>query len=99
MQMVALYRDPQGKKIFGNVIIHSPEDTEKVTLQAERSRILALEKEIQSLQTQLKQQHSVSITLSVCKYCSLRIYVLHIQNFSCKNFSCQIFLLHNTLHW
>ena len=59
--MIALYRDPQGKKIFGNVVIHSSENTEKVTLQAERSRILAMEKEIQSLQTLLKQQQSVSI--------------------------------------
>ena len=58
--MIALYRDPKGKRIFGNEVIESSETTQKVTLQAERSRVAALEKEIQSLQTMLKQQQSVS---------------------------------------
>ena len=69
--MVALYQDPQGKKIFGNQVMSS-EATERVTLQAEKSRITALEREINSLQTLLKQQQSVSknslqYTIVYCK--------------------------------
>ena len=56
--MKALYHDPQGKKIFGNVLL-STENTTNVALNTERSQILALEREVQSLQAQL-QQYSVS---------------------------------------
>ena len=58
--MLALYRDPQGKKIFGKQGAETTETTQKVTLQAERSRVVALEKEIHSLQSMLKQQQEVS---------------------------------------
>ena len=67
--MKALYRDPQGKKVFGNFVIHSSENSGNAELHAERTQRLALEKEVQSLQTQLKQQQSVStmyITQRVC---------------------------------
>ena len=60
VQMRALYCDPQGKKIFENAVIHSSEGSSNAALQAERSQKLALEKEVQSLQTQLKQLQSVS---------------------------------------
>ena len=58
--MIALYKDPHGKRIFVNKKIETSETTQKVTLQAEKSRVVALEKEIQSLQEMLKQQQSVS---------------------------------------
>ena len=58
--MIALYQDPQGKRIFDNMVVHSTDATDRVTLQTEKSRIIALEKEINSLQAQLKQQQSVS---------------------------------------
>ena len=63
MQMRALYYDPQGKKVFVNVVIHSSENSKNVTLHAERTQRLVLEKEVQSLQAQLKQQQSVSTNM------------------------------------
>ena len=63
VQMRALYRDPQGKNIFGNVVIQSSESSKSVALHSERSQRLALEKEVQSLQAQLKHQQSVSTNM------------------------------------
>ena len=85
VQMRALYRDPQGKKIFENVVIHSSECSKNVALHAERSQRLALEKEVQSLQTQLKQQQSVS-TNTKCSHapvchgvqCNLDLFLVKI---------------------
>ena len=57
--MIALYKDPQGSKVFGKEMIESSETILRVALQAEKSRVAALEKEIQSLQKMLKQQQSV----------------------------------------
>ena len=65
--MIALYKDPQGKRIFGNKRIESSENTQKLTLQAEKSRVAALEKEIQALQEMVKQQESVSKSNRVCQ--------------------------------
>ena len=64
--MIALYKDPKGKRIFGNKPIESSENTQKLTLQAEKSRVAALEKEIQALQEMVKQQESVSKSNRSC---------------------------------
>ena len=58
--MIALYKDPQGEKIFGRKTNESSDTAQRVSPQSDKSRITALEKEVQTLQTILKQQQSVS---------------------------------------
>ena len=65
--MIALYKDPQGKRIFRNEMIESSGNTQKLTLQTEKSRVAALEKEIQALQEMVKQQESVSESSRSCQ--------------------------------
>ena len=79
--MRALYRDPKGEKIFET--FHSSVNSKSAALHAERSQILALEKEVQSLQTLLKQQQSVSTNTESlqcpvchCVYCKLEPFVI-----------------------
>ena len=59
--MIALYKDPQGRRVLGREMIETSETIQRVTLQAEKSRVAALEKEIQSLQEMLEQQQSVRV--------------------------------------
>ena len=55
--MIALYRDPEGKKVFARQATGTTEETTLgITEQAEKCKILALEKEIESLQAQLKEK-------------------------------------------
>ena len=58
--MIALYKDPRGEKIFGEKMIESFDTAKRLSPQPDMSRIIALEKEVQSLQSLLKQQQSVS---------------------------------------
>ena len=65
--MIALYKDPQGSRVFGKEMIESSETIQMAMLQTEKSRVAALENEIQSLQETLKQQQSVSKNNGSCQ--------------------------------
>ena len=61
--MIALYRDPEGKKVFEGPKIETTEETGLgISEQAEKCRILALEKEIEMLQEKLKQQQTGKVS-------------------------------------
>ena len=57
--MIGLYRDPEGKNVFGKDSLQSTQGADRLTSQIDRSRVVYLEKEIQSLQTRLKVQQTL----------------------------------------
>ena len=90
VQMRALYHDPQGKKIFENAVLHSSESSKNVALHAERSQRLALEKEVQSLQAQLKQQQSVSTNMKCLQPPVCYCVQCNLDGFLVENFCMEI---------
>ena len=62
--MIALYRDPEEEKVFQKRRTDNAEETTTLGIvrQAEKCQILALEKEIESLQAQLKQQQTGKVS-------------------------------------
>lgn len=88
LQMIALYQDPEGKRVFER---HRTDTTQTTTTlaissQVDKSRILALEKEIKTLQEQLNQQRTDAGRQKYVFCMQLCTYLCHWAYFNSGNF-------------
>ena len=76
--MIALYQDPEGKKVFKKEVTVDAKRTRLVvTAKGGNSRILALEQEIESLQALLKQQKQVNFQVIEHVVLPVQLYLFH----------------------